>query len=206
MTLKEHYKFHSRKSIKPYMVLVLLILLTITIFHTFGGYTATGNGAATIGAAKWLLNINGEQISSNTSSLSSPIQIINSNDGTNNIDIKDECYFDITVNPATTEVAVTYTISINVADSNSTLPEGTTIKKYEKYNSSNSNLISTTNVNSTSVTISDDINLVNDTALSANQAVKYRVYCQMPNYADLVKSDTIGIVPQILVKQIVGNE
>lgn len=205
MTLKEHYKFHSRKSIKPYKVLFILIVFAITIFRTFGGYSSAGNGTGTTQAARWLLTINGEQISSNTTALNTPIQLINSSNQTTYIDIGDECYFDIIVNPASTEVAVTYTISVDLNAANSSLPSGTTIKKYEKYNNSNSTLISTTNVNSTSATITGNINLSNAQALSNSDAVKYRVYCQMPNYADLAQNTSIGVVPQITVQQIIGN-
>lgn len=210
MTLKEHYKFHSRKSIKPYMVLVLLILLTITIFHTFGGYSSAGNGAGTTQAAKWLLNINEEPIFSNTTTLSSEMQLINSSDGTNKIDIEDEFYFDITINPATTEVAITYAISIDLNNASSSLPSGTKIIKYEKYNITdvaNPSLISETQVNNTSVVITDNINLsTTQTPLSNADAVKYRAYCQMPAYADMVRDAKISVVPQITVQQILGNE
>lgn len=206
MTLKEHYKYHSRKSIKPYKVLFILIVFAITIFHTFGRYANTGAGTGTTQAARWLLTINGEQISSNATTLSSPIQLINSSNGTRYIDIGDECYFDIIVNPASTEVAVTYSILVDLNAVNSSLPSGTTIKKYEKYNNSTSTLISTTNVNGTSATITGNINLSNaQTPLNSSDAVKYRVYCQMPNYANLTKNTSIGVVPQITVQQILGN-
>jgi hypothetical protein len=207
MRLKDHYKFHSRKSLKPYKSLLLLVLFTITIFHTFGRYSSISTANSAFDIAKWLLKINEEKIESSTSNLSSSIKLVNSADGTTNIDVGDECYFDIIINPDSTEVDVKYIISIDLEDSNSTLPAGTIIKKYEKYNVSNSKLLFTANVNNTSITIEDNINLENkEIELKDTDSVKYRIYCQMPDFADLVKNQRLSVKPSIIVQQILNDE
>lgn len=206
MRLKEHYKLHSRKSLKPYKYFFLLLLFTITIFHTFGRYSNTSTVTSEVDLAKWLLEINNEKIESNTSILTSSIQLLNSANNTTNIDVGDECYFDVVVNPASTEVAVKYTISLDIEDNNSTLPTGTIIKKYEKYNSSDSKL-ETVDVNNTSIIIEDSINLKNqETELESTDSVKYRIYCKMPEFADLVKNQRLSVKPLITVQQILENE
>lgn len=70
MTLNEHYKFHSRKSLKPYTSLLLLIVLCFGVFHTFAKYTSTANTNSIINVAKWNVLINGQQILSGTNALS----------------------------------------------------------------------------------------------------------------------------------------
>ena len=69
MTLNEHYKLHSRKSLKPYASLLLLIVLCIGVFHTFASYSATAGTISGIQIANWSVTINNQQITSGTSSL-----------------------------------------------------------------------------------------------------------------------------------------
>lgn len=69
MTLNEHYKLHSRKSLKPYASLLLLIVLCIGVFHTFASYSATAGAVSGIHVANWSVTINNQQITSGTSSL-----------------------------------------------------------------------------------------------------------------------------------------
>ena len=204
MTLKEHYGLHKRKIIIHSKMLLLLLAIAIIIIHTFARYANTVMKSTPIDLAKWILKVNGESISNSTNTLSTPIQIVSLTDGTAYVDIGDEFYFDITINPESTEVSVEYIISVDLTDVNSTFPTGTIIKKYEKYNPNNSELISTTNVNSSSVAINDTINLSSgQTALLVNNSVKYRIYCQMPQFADLVQNNALGANAQITIKQII---
>ena len=69
MTLNEHYKLHSRKSLKPYANLLLLIVLCIGVFHTFASYSTTASAISGIHVANWSVSINNQQITSGTSSL-----------------------------------------------------------------------------------------------------------------------------------------
>ncbi len=61
MTLKEQYKFHSRKSAKPLVNLFLLIFLILTISNTFAKYSNITENNALMETAKWSIAINGEQ-------------------------------------------------------------------------------------------------------------------------------------------------
>ena len=157
MTLKERYKFHSRKSIKPYTKLVLLIFLVITMSQTFARYSENGDSDAGIHVAKWSIAINNEQVDENTESLTQAIQLVNAENGTTKVDAGDDCYFDIIINPDETEVSISYSISVDLESQDTTLPTGTKIVKYEQYNGTSSEPASTTNVDNTSVTIENDV-------------------------------------------------
>ena len=209
LKLKDHYSANNRHFLKrkKFSVLLILPILTIIMFYTYCSFFDNLTGTSAFEFAKWLLQINEEEVGSDTSDLNNTIQLINLSNGTTNIDIGDVCYFDIVINPSSTEVAVKNIIFVDLEDNNSNLPDGTIITKYEKYKVSNSELLSTTEVNSSNVTINDNILLSNDhTTLDNTDVVKYRIYCQIPEYADLVQNQRLSVKPIISVKQILGNE
>ena len=201
MTLKEHYKFHTRKSIKPYFKLIILFFIAITVSHTFGRYTYTTTNQGTVAVAKWNVKINGEEI---TDGVAGNISLLNAEDNTTNIDSGDECYFDVTINPTATEVAVFYSISVDLDESN--LPDGTKIVRYEKYTNigENEELSNTENVNEKTVSISENITLnATQSALDDTSVRRYRIYCKIPFPIDIEKNDEYTLTPHITVKQLV---
>ena len=205
MTLKEHYKFHSRKSMKPYLKLCLILVLSISVFHTFVSYSSTATGSQDKQVAKWSLVINDEQITNNTTSLAQPVDLINSADQTTVIDAGDECYFDVTINPSETEVAILYSLILNLS-TDSNLPAGTTISKYEKYTGEEETLSSTTVVNSNTLSIAESINLPNShTSLQNSSIRKYRVFCELPNSINVEENQQYTITPKVTVSQNVNN-
>ena len=177
MTLSQHYKCHSRKSLKPYVSLLILIVLFINVFHTFARQLNTVNAHSLVNIANWSIYINNEPITSSTTNLSNTFNLLNALDDTTSIDAGDECNFDLTINPSTTEVALSLGISIDLSSQSNTLPIGTIIEKYEKYTGSTYQLASTTSVNNTTVSIEEDINLPNaQTTLGSSDIRKYRIY------------------------------
>ena len=203
MTLKEHYAINRRKSIKPYIKLsIWLFIFLITVSHTFARYTYTTTNNGTISIAKWHIVINGEEITNGMNSLSNNIELLNVEGGTNNIDSGDECYFDIIINPKTTEVSVSYSISIDLAESN--LPNGTQILNYKKYinTGTNEELSETENVNSTQLLITENIVLPDGQLALNNQSIRrYRIYCKIPFPIDIEKDSEYTLTPNIIVKQ-----
>ncbi len=202
MTLKEHYLTNRRKSIKSYFKLIVIFFVIITFSYTFTRYTGTmaNNGAITV--AKWHIEINGEEISSLTSSLNSNIDLLNVADNTTNIDSRDECYFDIIIDPSTTEVAVSYSISVDLATSN--LPIGTKILRYEKFVNTGVNEVSegVVTVNDEDVSVSESIMLSGaQTALSSDSIRRYRFYCKIPFPIDVTQNDSYVVTPVISVEQ-----
>ena len=203
MTLNEHYKFHSRKSLKPYASLLLLVLC-IGVFHTFAGYSTTASALPSINVAKWSVTINGQSASNGSSQFTQ--ELINADDGTTVLNAGDRCYFDIIIDPTSTEVSVSYTILVDVEAQGSTLPAGTIIEKYEKYIGNLYELDSTSNVDNSSVTISEDIDISSSqTALGNSDIRKYRIYCILPEYMSVQEGNEISVIPQITVKQKIGN-
>ncbi len=132
--------------------------------------------------------------------------MLNAADGTNKIDQGDECYFDLVIDPSATEVSVSYSISIDLSSQENTIPGGTKIEKYEKYIGTNSEPSSTTNVDNTTVSISEDIDLPNSQiALGSSNIVKYRIYCILPDSINVQQDEEFAVVPNIIVKQKVNN-
>lgn len=202
MKLKEHYRFNSRKSIKRQLKLLVLFLMLITISHTYARYTYTSPNSGIVSVAKWHIEINGEEITNGTSGLSGNIRLLNVEDNTTNIDSGDECYFDITINPSSTEVSVSYNISIDLDESN--LPTGTKITKYEKYTNTGANetLSKTENVNAKTVSISEKIDLPETQNAHNNSSIRrYRIFCKIPFPADIVKDSSFNVTPRIVVEQ-----
>ena len=202
MTLKERYKFHSRKSMKPFTRLLFLVIIGIIAVPTFARYKSIGSANSIMPIAAWSILVNGEQITNQTNQLTQPISLLNSADDTDKIDAGDECYFDIVINPSTTEVSVSYTISLDLSLQNNTLPEGTQIKKYEKYRGHDSEFVSSTNVNDTEVSISENIILSNSqTSLSTSDIRKYRIFLKIPDYINAEEDQEYDVIPTITIQQ-----
>ena len=205
MKLKEHYSINSRKSIKPYLKFIIFFLLFATVSHTYARYTYTSTPNGVVSLAKWNIKINNENISYSTNILNSNIQLLNVIDNTTNIDAGDECYFDIIINPKLTEVAVFYSISIDLDESN--LPDGTKILKYEKYinTGANEELSNTQNINSKTTSISEKIELPQSrTALDDDSIRRYRIYCKIPFPIDVEENEEYTVIPAITVEQYIN--
>jgi len=85
MTLKEHYKFHSRKSVKPYSRLLTLIFLMFTAVYTLSRFISSAVGNTELAIATWSIAINNEQITNSSSQLSNAMPLLNSSDGSTSL-------------------------------------------------------------------------------------------------------------------------
>lgn len=207
MTLKEHYRFSRRKSIKPYIKLFILIILVMSVSPTFSRYTNMSGANASSSIAKWSIKINNETITSGTDRLTNSIDLLNTYDDSTKIDSGDTCYFELTIDPATTEVAISYSILVNLTAS-SNLPAGTKILKYEKYIYANNieTLDSTNNINTTVASITENIMLpTTHVELSSTSKVKYKFYCKLPFPIDTTKNDTYTVAPNISLEQYISE-
>ena len=207
MTLKEHYRIKSRKGIKIYIKFIILIILIISIFPTFSKYANMVGINSILPIAKWSIKINNIPITSGTNEFTGSIELLNVEDNSTSIDSGDTCYFEIIIDPSTTEVAVSYSISVDlVALSN--LPEGTKIEKYEKYIYENNDYVLSEVINEdkTSVSINENIMLLNEqTALSSSSIVKYKFYCNIPFPTDITKDTAFTVTPNISVEQYISE-
>jgi len=202
MTLKEHYKFHSRQSMKPYTKLFILIIFVITIFHTLGRYTSNATLSSIIQIASWSISINEQIITSHTNSITQTINLVNVSNESNYIEAGDECYFDITIDPTGTDVSLTYSITIDLTSGTNPLPSGTVIEKYDIYTGSELILTSSNNtVGTASTTISGGCSLNNGQALSSESIKKYRIYCLVPNEASITQNQMFKVNPVMSIQQ-----
>ena len=208
MTLKEHYSINSRKSIKPYFKLIIMFFILITVSHTYARYTYTTTNNGVISVAKWYIEINGTEITNATSNLNNNIRLLNVEDNTTNIDSGDECYFDIIINPSTTEVAISYSILVDLAESN--LPSGAKILKYEKYvnTGANEELAGPENIiNAEMVSITENVTLPETQIALNNELVRrYRIFCKIPFPTDIDKDEDFTATPRITVKQYINQQ
>ena len=208
MTLKEHYSINSRKSIKPYFKLIIMFFILITVSHTYARYTYTTTNNGVISVAKWYIEINGTEITNATSNLNNNIRLLNVEDNTTNIDSGDECYFDIIINPSTTEVAISYSILVDLAESN--LPSGAKILKYEEYvnTGANEELDGPENIiNAEMVSITENVTLPETQIALNNELVRrYRIFCKIPFPTDIDKDEDFTVTPTITVKQYINQQ
>lgn len=203
---KKQYRISSRKSIKTQFILMLLILIVIVFSGTISSYLNGAVGNNLINIAKWSIVINGEQITSNSTELSNSINLYNVNDNTTIIDSGDDCYFDIIVNPTQTEVAIAYSIDIDLANSN--LPNGTKIYRYEVFGNTGENevLLDTEDIDLTILSLEDEIYLQQGNQFLNNSSIRrFRVYCRIPFPADIVKENGFSIEPQVSVSQLIDE-
>lgn len=206
MSLRNRYRFNRRKSIKPYFKLIILVVLMTSILPTFLRYTNMGMSEAVIPTAQFSVKVNNSSITSETDTIGE-ISLLNAENHTPNIDSGDTCYFEIIIDPTATEVSISYLISANL-ETASNLPEGTVIKKYEKYAYENDIYVleSTHDILTSSVDISENIMLSNtNTALSSTSKVKYKFYCEIPFPIDTIKDTAYTITPNITVEQYISQ-
>lgn len=204
MTLQEHYKFHSRKSIKPYFCLLLLIIFGITAFFTLARYISSAVTEWSSTIAKWHIVINEQEITNDVTTISN-VRLINTVGGTSNFKAGDTCYFDITINPTETEVSFSYTIAIDLTAGENHLPDETQITEYKMFVGESDTATSTTIVNASSTEITEDLKLTQKQALDSQSIHRYRVYCTIPEEATIEAGKTFEVKPIITLEQIIGE-
>ena len=201
MTLNEHYKFHSRKSIKPYSKFFIFIVLILTVTYTMARFISGAIGNAELHVAKWSVLINDEQVDTSSSTLQSPIPLLNSLDGSTDLQAGDECYFEIEIDPTSTEVGITYSIVIDLTTGDNPLPSGSSIERYDLYIGDSLTVIDSQDVNHTAKTITESIDLTNNQPLDTNSIRRYRIYCYIPDDATITDGEEFNVNPTISVSQ-----
>lgn len=178
MTLNEHYKFHSRKSLKSYTKLFILIVLFIVVLNTFARYENAYNSNPLTQIAKWNIKINNQPITTNAGTIISNANIIPDNPEESSLGAGDTGYFDIEINPELTEVSIEYTITLDL----SYLPANTTITSCELYDLEGTKIkdISLLTDANGKKYLKDEILLnENREALGESDIKKYRMHCKI---------------------------
>ena len=178
MTLNEHYKFHSRKSLKSYTKLFIFIVLFIVVLNTFARYENAYESNPLTQIAKWNIKINNHEVTASTGTITSNVNIIPDTIGEENLGAGDTGYFDIEINPELTEVSIEYTITLDISH----LPSNTIITGCELYNKNGSKVkdISLLTDENVKKYLKDEILLnENRNTLGENDIKKYRMHCKI---------------------------
>lgn len=119
---KTNRKLFKRKNNIIFLFFFLIISIAIIklIDQTRAKYNSLASGSGIVQIANWNININGENILTNQSTISNDLNLIIDNlpsDGI--IRNGDTGYFDIVINPTGTEVSADYEIDLSFSKSNS---------------------------------------------------------------------------------------
>ena len=128
MNLKQRYKSKSKKRFIRFLGFYLVLAFFLLFYNTFARYTTVVQNEAIVAIADWQILINNNDII-NGGTLTNTLQLIPSIQTTTNNKLApgQNGYFDITINPEGTDVAIQYTINIDLAN----LPTGIRMTTYE---------------------------------------------------------------------------
>ena len=108
---------HKAKNI--YLILFIVVAITAIIKSTRAKYNSHASGTGLVQIANWNINVNGENILANQSTVSDGLNLIIDNSPADGIIRNgDTGYFDIIINPAGTEVSANYEIDLSFTKSN----------------------------------------------------------------------------------------
>ena len=191
MKLSQHYKVF-RKTRKPYMLVLFIIVLLFPRYYTVSRYSSVSNVSSGAGIANWSIAINGQAISSSTTNIESQIKIIPDEQNETELGPGDTGYFDVEINPAGTEVSVEYTIDIDLSH----LPTGTTITGCDLITVSGTENVFTGNTH-----IIEDSISINNQVLGNSDKRKYRVHCKLDDDVVLLAGDEFYVDIGIDIQQ-----
>ena len=132
MTLKEKYTIKNKKRIKQFIFLYSILVIFFVMYSSFAKYEKTSEGYTQIAVANWKISLNGNDLTSNNSTLTDAITLIPTTDIDENNPTKikpgQTGHFDIEINPTDTEVSFWYQVTLDLT--NSVLPDGLNISSY----------------------------------------------------------------------------
>ena len=127
--------------------------------------------------------------------------LLNVSDGSTSLKSGDECYFDIEINPSSTEVSLTYSIDIDLTSGSHPLPSGSTVLRCDLYTGGSATVSDTETFGTTTATINGSIALSNSEPLNASSIRKYRIYCEIPSNASITDGEEFNVNPVITIDQ-----
>lgn len=130
VNLNERYKARHTKRLKRFLLFYSFLALFLFSYNTLARYTTYSINAVTADVAKWIIQINNIEISKDTQEISNIIDLVPSSETKtteNKLAPGQSGYFDIAINPAGTEVALEYTITLDITN----VPTGITFKGYK---------------------------------------------------------------------------
>lgn len=196
MKLKERYKTKGTRKVIRFIIFYLFFAILLIITSTFSRYATIQEGQPKAYIANWDVKINNEDITNKTT-LSNVITLVPDSMKETTTDNKiapgKYGHFDLIINPTGTEVAVEYTISLDVTN----LPQGIVLTNYEIIEDSIFQSFTDTN-------IVGEINLSNkEQALSENDKKTIRVYWEWKEDSTYIptEDDSYDISVMINIRQ-----
>ena len=128
MNLKQRYKSKSKKRFVRFLGFYSILAFFLLFYSTFARYTTVVQNESIVAIANWQISINNSNII-NGGTLTNTLELIPYTQTTNNNKLApgQNGYFDITINPEGTDVAIQYTINIDLTN----LPTGIGLTTYE---------------------------------------------------------------------------
>lgn len=196
MKLKERYKTKGKRRFIRFIIFYLFFAILLIMTSTFSRYATIQEGQPKAYIANWAVKINNEDITNKTT-LSNVITLVPDSMKETTTDNKiapgKYGHFDLIINPTGTEVAVEYTISLDVTN----LPQGIVLTNYEIIEDSIFQSFTDTN-------IVGEINLSNkEQALSENDKKTIRVYWEWKEDSTYIptEDDSYDISVMINIRQ-----
>ncbi len=201
MNLKLRYRSKGKKKIIRFLVFYSFLAFFLIMYSTFARYTTIVDGTPKTQVATWNVKINNIDITQENT-FSNLIELIPKEDVQTTYENKlapgKTGYFDITINPESTEVSTQYIINFDTTN----LPNGIQLTNYEIIEDGIfKNFEGTTN-------IEGEINLNNtDQSLSENDKKTIRVFWEWEEAATTIPSENTAyfINSTITVRQKIEN-
>lgn len=193
MNLKQRYKSKSKKRFVRFLEFYSILAFFLLFYSTFARYTTVVQNESTVGIANWQISINNNNII-NGGTLTNTLELIPSTQTTTNNKLApgQNGYFDITINPEGTDVAIQYTINIDLKN----LPTGIILTTYEILEDNISKNIENNK-------IEGEINLQQLQQLTSSEAKTIRVYWEWSGTSTDIPTgeENYKIQATIMVKQ-----
>lgn len=128
MNLKQRYRSKGSRRLVRFLGFYLILAFFLLFYSTFARYTTVVENDTKVGIANWQISLNDTDII-NGETLTDTVQLVPLTQTTTNNKLApgQNGYFDITINPEGTEVAIEYTINLDI----SSLPTGIILTTYE---------------------------------------------------------------------------
>ena len=128
MNLKQRYKSNGSRRLVRFLGFYSILAFFLLFYSTFARYTAVVENDTTVVIANWQISVNDIDMI-NGEKLTDTVQLVPLTETTtdNKLAPGQNGYFDITINPEGTEVAIEYIINLDL----SSLPAGIILTTYE---------------------------------------------------------------------------
>ena len=197
MTLNERYRIHNKSKSNKSLFMYLVLFAFLIFSSSLARYTNQSNATLGLEFANWCIEINGIKITPDTKTINNKIDLIVTENKTQDGLIKpgQKGYFDININPQYTEVSLKYKILIDTSD----LPSEIKLKNYSINNSETKQNMPANK------TLSGNILLDGKASLNETDNKKFRIYWEWASTDSKIENikDNYKIKANIQLEQMI---